>query len=398
VTPEDIAWLRSPEGATATRLATERLQSGDDELRVIEALRRSVPPEQARAALGLAIGRSVAATKFSDAADLFCDRETAEQASSELAAHHSAQRFAGLASVADLGCGMGGDLLEIAAHSEVVAVDRDTAHLAMAESNTTVRGLAARVRFVAADLEIFGPADQGAAWLDPSRRDSGGRRLDPERWSPPLSVAIEVGRRFPGAGLKLAPGIERALLPADGELEFVSLDGRLVEAVLWLGTLARTARRATILGDDGTFSELSGDPDDRLPEVAPVGSYLYDPDPAVGRAQLIRHFAADIEAWQLDARVAYLSADRAVSTPFARRFRVLASAPFSERQLLEELMRLEAGRVEVMRRGSPIETNELATRLDRRLHGDQVLTVALTRVGSESVAIICERERDQEPG
>ena len=398
MTPEDIAWLRSPEGAPVTRLATERLQSGDDELRVIEALRRSVPPEQARAALGLAIGRSVAAPKFSDAADLFCDRETAEQASSELVARHSAQRFAGLASVADLGCGMGGDLLEIAREAEVVALDRDATHLAMAEANTTVRGLSARVRFVAADLETFEAIDHEAAWLDPSRRDSGGRRLDPERWSPPLSTAIEVARHFPGAGLKLAPGIERERLPADGELEFVSLEGRLVEAVLWLGTLVRTARHATILGGDGTLSELSGDPDDRPPEVAPVGSYLYDPDPAVGRAQLIRHLAAEMDAWQLDARVAYLSADRAVSTPFARRFRVLASMPFSERQLLEELIRLEAGRVEVMRRGSSIETNELATRLDRRLDGDRVLTVALTRVGSEPVAIVCERERDEEPG
>ena len=397
MTPEDIAWLRSTEGATAARLAAEQIANGVDELRIIEALRRSHPPQRARSALALAIGRATAASKFSDAAELFCDREAAEQASSEAVALHTARRFAGLRSVADLGCGMGGDLLAIAREAGVVAVDRVPGRLALAEANATLRGLSGRVEFVASDLEVFEPLNgEAAAWLDPSRRDDGGRRLDPERWSPPLSVAIEVARRYAGAGIKLAPGIERDRLPADGELEFVSLEGRLVEAVLWLGTLVAGSRRATVISGDGTAAELRGEADAESPNVRPVGEYLYDPDPSVGRAQLVRRLAEDLAAWQLDARVAYLSADRAITTPFARRFRVLASIPFSDRGLLDQLVRLKAGRVEVMRRGSPIDTNELAARLDRRLEGDRVLTVALTRVGSASVAIVCERERDQD--
>ncbi len=395
MTPEDLAWLRTPEGAAAARLAMDRLAADADELRVIEVLRRAYPAERARAAMALAIGRAAASSKFSDAAELFCDREAAEQASSELIARHTARRFAGRRSVADLGCGMGGDLLEIARQSRVVAVDRDRGRLAMAEANVAVRGLSDRVQFVSGTLEAAGTHGCDAAWLDPSRRDVGGRRLDPERWSPPLTVAVDVARRFPAAGLKLAPGIDRDRLPPEGELEFISLDGRLVEAVLWLGELASTSRRATLLAFNGSSSDLSGDPDSGPPTVAPVGRYLYDPDPAVGRAQLVRHLAAQIEAWQLDARIAYLSADHATDTPFARRFRVLASLPFGEQRLLEEFVRLGAGRVEVMRRGSPIDTNELAARLDRLLEGDRVLTVALTRVGSESTAIVCERERDE---
>ena len=49
-----------------------------------------------------------------------------------------------------------------------------------------------------------------------------------------------------------------------------------------------------------------------------------------------------------------------------------------------------------MRRGSPIDANQLAARLDRRLDGERVLTVALTRVGSESTAIVCERSHEVE--
>ena len=266
---------------------------------------------------------------------------------------------------------MGGDAIAIAEHAPVVAVDRDPGRLAMTEANAAVRGLTDRIELVAGDLETFDGRECDAAWLDPARRDDGGRVLDPERWSPPLETAISIARRFPGAGLKLAPGIDRDRLPTDGEREFISLDGRLVAAVLWLGDRAAAARRATVLASDGATSELRGDADVAEGRVASLGRYLYDPDPGVGRAQLVHTLAGTIGAWQLDARVAYLSSDEAISTPFARRFRVLASLLFSERRLLEELRRLGAGRVEVMRRGSPIETNELATRLDRRLEGDR---------------------------
>jgi len=47
-----------------------------------------------------------------------------------------------------------------------------------------------------------------------------------------------------------------------------------------------------------------------------------------------------------------------------------------------------------MRRGSPVETNALETRLGSRLEGSRVFTVALTRVGDGLIAIVCERERD----
>lgn len=394
MSPEDVAWLRTPEGAAATQLATDRLNDATDELRTIEALRRSYTPEQARAALGLAIGRASLASKLPDASALFCDRDAAEQTSNELVARHTAARFVGRTRVADLGCGMGGDALAIADHASVLAVDRDPGRLAMAGANTAVRGLSDRIELVDGDIETFDDTTCDAVWLDPARRDDGGRVLDPERWSPPLATALEIAGRFPGAGLKLAPGIDRDHLPEEGEREFISLDGRLVAAVLWLGDLVAKDRRATALSSDGAASELRGPADVAEGRVASVGRYLYDPDPGVGRAQLIHTLAMAIDAWQLDARVAYLSSDEAVTTPFARRFRVLATLPFSERQLLEELQALKAGRVEVMRRGSPIETNELAARLDRRLEGDRVLTVALTRVGSEATAIVCERERD----
>jgi SAM-dependent methyltransferase len=421
VTPDDVAWLETREGAAAARHASDLLAAGAGELRTIDALRRDHPAERARAALALATGRRSASAKFLDADRLFFDRESAEQASSEHVARHTAARFGGQTRVADLGCGAGGDLLALAVHGRVVAVDRDPTRLAMARANARVRGLSDRTSFVEADLTAADTAGCSASWLDPARRDSGGRVLDPDRWSPSLTIAIEVARRFEGAGIKLAPGIERELLPSDGEREFISLGGALVAAILWLGTLARDPRTATVLTAGGVAHELRGDPDhapraigapqtldaigapqtldaigapQTVAAIGEPGAYLYDPDPAVGRAELVRSLAAHLGAWQLDSRIAYLTADEAVATPFARRFRILAALPFAERRLLEELRSLDAARVEVMRRGSPIDPGELAKRLDARLHGSRILTVALARVGTGQLAIVCERERD----
>lgn len=46
--------------------------------------------------------------------------------------------------------------------------------------------------------------------------------------------------------LKLAPGIDHALLPPGAEGEWVSVDGDVVEAAAWCGPLAAAPRRATL--------------------------------------------------------------------------------------------------------------------------------------------------------
>ena len=114
----------------------------------------------------------------------------------------------------------------------MLAVDRDAGRLAMMEANAHVRGLTGRVETVQADIEAWQlPADIDALWCDPARRESGGRRLHPDRWSPSLSQAVALAATVAGAGIKMAPGIDTDLLPAEGEVEFVSMDRSLRAAV-----------------------------------------------------------------------------------------------------------------------------------------------------------------------
>ena len=391
----DIAWLRSAEGQRATEEASALLATAG-ELATLERLARDLGPEHARAAVALLAGRGAAAAKFPDAPRLFFDRAAAEQASAEVVAGWTARRFAGRRRVADLGSGAGGDALALAAQAPVLAVDRDRARLAMLAANSDARGLDDRIEAVEAVIEAFVlPEDVDAVWLDPSRRDGRGRVLDPRRWSPPLDGALELARRVPAAGVKLAPGIDVSLLPDDCEVEFVSLEGRLVEAVCWLGVLAGTRRRATRLPEGAT---IEGEAD--VPAVlAAPGRYLYDLDPAVGRAGLVGLVARELGAWQLDAQIAYLSADEARESPFARRFRVIEWGAFSERAVRAALTTAGTARVEVMRRGSPVDANALEGRLNarlkRRLAGrGPVHTLALTRLEEAHVFVLGIRERE----
>src|SRR5690606_33554621 len=176
--------------------------------------------------------------KFEDAERLFVDREAAEQATSSVVAEHTAARFAGATRIADLGCGAGADALSLARHAPVLAVDLDPGRAAMAVANAAVRGLP--IEALVGDVREVSLDAVDAAWLDPSRRDSSGRVTDPERWSPPLSEAIRIARGVQRAGIKVAPGIDVGLVPADAEVEFISLEGRLVEAVLWFGKATTT--------------------------------------------------------------------------------------------------------------------------------------------------------------
>ncbi len=76
-------------------------------------------------------------------------------------------------------------------------------------------------------------------WLDPARRTAGHSetsRTRPEDWSPSLEWVFDLAARVP-AGMKLGPGLDRALIPDDVEAQWVSADGATLELVLWSGAL-----------------------------------------------------------------------------------------------------------------------------------------------------------------
>lgn len=321
-----------------------------------------------------------------DSPDRWLLTDTAlQQATPMPVARHRAARFAGR-DVHDVTCSIGVDLVALAEVARrCVGSDLDEVRVAMARHNCDV----ARVSPVIARADALRPITVGAAvFADPARRDAAGRRRwQPADFVPPLdSLASVYGGR--DLAVKCAPGLDFAELPFTGEVELVSLDGQVREACLWTGSLAGPARRATVLRSGRpTWTVTSDDPDDC--DVREPGEWLVDPDGAVVRAGLVRHYAARHGLGQLDERIAYLTGDQ--PPPGIRAFRVLDHGHYSEKSLRYTLRRHEIGRLEILVRGLDVDPNSLRPRL--KLRGPNEATAVLTRIGRTPTAFLCRAER-----
>jgi len=380
-----FAALTGPEGrALMAELAAERV---DDEtaLRLSERLRSRYPAALVADGLTLQRLRDRAVAKFSRAPDMVLTRDGLEQASGEAAARHRAARLAGAGPVADLCCGIGGDLVALAALGPVLGVDRDPLHAWMAGRNAAVYGVAEQARTEVADVRATDLTGVTAVFVDPARRTERGRTREGE---PPLAWCVGLVERVPRVAVKAAPGLDRASVPPGWEAEFVAVGTDLKEAVLWSPAAAEAASRATVLVDGDRHTLLPA-PGAEVP-VGEPGEYLLDPNPAVTRAGLVAELARATGTWQIDDRIAFLAAAAPVATPFARTLRVLDSGPWREKDLGARIRALDVGSVDIRRRGLAGDVDVLRKRLARALAGGgRRATLVMTRARDRPWALIC---------
>jgi SAM-dependent methyltransferase len=377
--------------ALLARLAGEDV-SPDRALALSASLRGRYPPDLIAAALTQQALRVAARPKFAAAGEMLFTRAGLEQASSELTARHAAARFDGARLVADLCCGIGGNLVALAGAGgsrRLVAVDADVTSLEFARHNVSVCAPSARVRFVCADVRQQSLTGIDAIFIDPARRDSQ-RRLPAGQYQPPLDWCLRLAGPVPLVGIKAAPGLRRDRVPPGWETEFVAVGRDLKEALLWSPALATTASRATVLPAGATLTSAATDmprPDTQPVPLAPPGAFLLDPNPAVTRAGLVAELAHSVAAWQIDPMIAFLSSDEPLRTPFARTLRVLESAPWHEKRFARRLRDLGIGTADIRRRGLAGDVAQIHRRLG--LRGDGAATVVLTRVADQPWGLIC---------
>lgn len=381
-------------------LATPEMRGNP--IAIATRLRKEFPPETVAAAMTLHELRTRATAKFSHPEAMMLTRAGYEQASSEGIARWRAGRFAGCGTIADLCCGIGGDLMALAALpglTRLLAVDLDPDHLAMALANARLTVPDAPLTGILDDVRHVDLAGVDGVFIDPARRDAGGRFAHGET-EPPLAWCLALAERVPRVGIKLAPGLDHALVPEGWELETIAQEADLKEAVLWSPALATAPRRATVLHGNEAFS-LSGDgdaPDDGgepRPLAAPEPSlWLLDPNPAVTRAGLVQTLARDLDAWPIDRQIAFLVARTPPDTPFARGRRILASLPWDERALRAVLADLEIGAIDIRRRGLAGDVDAIAKRLRKRLPSGttRAAWIAMTRMDDRPWAIVCSDE------
>ena len=332
--------------------------------------------------------RALRTAKFADT--WLSDVDAVQQATPAPVARARARHLAGMGVdfVHDVTCSVGTEAPAVqAAGIGYLGSDLDRPRVAMAQHN--VPG----VPFVVADA-MAPVSARGVVVADPARRAGGQRITKPEQLLPTLPDLLAA---YPGRpmAVKCAPGLDYSEWA--GPVVVASVDGAVKEACLYTPDLQQRSapdgqpvRAAWLLrgGDDsrdgGETISSTDFAADELPAAGEVGRYIVDPDGAVVRAGLVKHYAARHGLWQLDEKIAYLTGE---AIPPGR-----SGFPFIEQVSLKRLSSclksLDAGSLEILVRGVNIDPDQLRKKL--KLRGTRPLAVVVTRLGRGAVALVCE--------
>jgi hypothetical protein len=369
---DDVAYLRSAPGTDGLR-EVAGYQLTDTTMVADVARARRCFGDRSAVLVETVLLRRRAGRKLGDVGEWLFTDEALQQATAAPVAAHRARRLAGRI-VHDVTCSIGTELAALRPVADVLGSDIDAVRLVMAQHNV------ADVPLCRADA--LDPISRDTVVLaDPARRSAGRRRFDPRDYRPPLDLLLHAYRDR-DLVVKCSPGIDLDKLRGlgfDGEVEVTSLAGDVREACLWSPSLAEpgVSRRASVLGTDGRVEQITDAQPDDSP-IAPAGRWIVDPDAAVVRAGLVRHYAVRHGLWQLDPKIAYLSGEELPDG--VRGFEVLEQIPFAERRLRQALSALDCGSVEILVRGLDVDPAVLRRRL--RLRGTRPLSVVITRIGA----------------
>ncbi|MEX0867009.1 MAG: methyltransferase domain-containing protein, partial [Pirellulales bacterium] len=348
--PQDIRWLTGPSAEEPLRIA----MAIGDSLAASRQLRRHLSADQTRLVVEQADLRRRAKAKFSRAAEMFFTRVGLEQATDETIAAYKAGRFARRGRVADLCCGIGGDLIALASRAETTGYDLDESLLRFASENALAYNTKAELRCEDVTSLDLSPFD---AWhIDPDRRAAGRRSVQLEHHQPDLLALESMLRTNPNAAVKLSP----ATAPPPEwsrrfELEWISHARECKQLVAWHGQLTECvgARRATALDSHGEPSTFLAQPANPPAAANSIGSHLYEPDSAVIAANLTGALAQLHELRPLAPGAVYLTSDQRVMDRLLSAFEVLAVESWSEKKIGSLLAKFDIGALEVKKRGVP---------------------------------------------
>lgn len=332
-----------------------------------------------RAVMELGHARNSAAHKLPESW-LMC-HDSAQQATPMLVAAVRAARIAQVypkAMVHDVTCSIGTEgaaLLE--AGLEYLGSDLDYSRVLMARENLS--HVAGWHGLVVADA-VASVSKASVIIADPARR-AGGRRISRlADLLPPLPQLLQA-HHSTALAVKCAPGMDFSDWP--GLVSVVSVAGEVKEACLYSPELAQGRRREAVVLNGQTQRIIHDGMCDDV-DVGPVGRYIIDPDGAIVRAGLVRHYGYEEGLWQLDPRIAYLTGPQLPKG--ASGFAVIETVPI--KKLKAVLKAYDCGSVEILVRGVDIDPDALRKKL--ALKGSIPLAVVITRIDRTAVAIVCK--------
>ncbi|MFC1898198.1 class I SAM-dependent methyltransferase [Candidatus Cloacimonadota bacterium] len=326
--------------------------------------------------------------KISNVQKYLFTEKGAQQASSTTLAHYHAEKFRRFNSIADLCCGVGMDLIQIAVGKEkVFAVDLDEETLLAAEFNSNQAGLR-NIRFLQQKAEDFN-ISVDAIFSDPDRRPGKERKIQKEDIQPSLDALLELKKNTPNLAVKLSPAMNYKNLNIAGEhtFEFVSENGTLKEILLCLGDLAtpNVRRKAIILPQNIQLVNQN-----IQIEIKEIEQYIFEPDPAIIRAGLVQECGAEIGYHLIDSKLAILSGVNAINSELGKCFKMKQVIPFNLKKLQQYCRENLIGELVIKTRGFPDTVEDFRKKL--KLKGANKEILFIIRKGDNHLMIFAEKE------
>jgi hypothetical protein len=410
----DYQWLI---GSEAAGMLAELAVCREPLHTAVARLRRHFSAERTHLLVEQVELRRRAAAKFAAAERMFFTRTALEQATDEHIARYKAARFAEGAGArspvtatgrpshrspssqmfADLCCGIGGDLLALAEHGSVTAIDCDPVATLLAAANIRAVQAHADATFHTVDVNEFS-LDAVSAWhIDPDRRAGGRRTTSLDASRPNLATIERLLEGVPHAAVKLAPATRVPTLWADvaaaTELEWISRGGECRQLVAWHGDLAQAPgqHRATILPAACGLAPrtVTGTPNQPIAVTTQLNQYIFDIDPAVLAAHLKAAIAAEHDLNAFSRGPTYLTGPAPVSDPALQCFHIDEVLPLRVKPLAALLRDRRIGQLELKKRGVDIELEPFRQKL--KLRGDNAATLLITPVAGRPTAVLAHR-------
>ncbi|NTW52234.1 MAG: hypothetical protein HGB22_06575 [Chlorobiaceae bacterium] len=325
-----------------------------------------------------------------------------EQASGQRAAEWKAGLMSGHR-IIDLTGGLGIDTIFFARRfTEVVCCERDAVLAELSEYNRRVIGVT-NVETMVGDsvrtLDSFPDDFFDWVFVDPARREKGGRSVGLEATSPDVVALHDLMlQKASRVCIKASPALEisrlEEKLPSLSSIVVLSIEGECKEILLMLDRDRVAVKPASVRAvclEEGVYEIGSQDGEVPDRQVAPeAGSWLYEPDAAIIKARLTGQLARNLKIEFLNHSVDYLTSDRMVGNFPGRSFRVEDVVAFKPKSFRAELEGRGISRAAIQRRDFPLSVDEL--RKKYRIGESSELFMFFTKNASGGlISLLCRK-------
>ena len=382
---DEYRWMIEGEGKSWLARA---MASSDPIHRLVPQLRKALSAEQTSLLVEQVQLRARAEQKFSNARSMYFTTALLEQATDERVAQLKATRFARDTTVADICCGIGGDLMALAQRGPTLGVDRQEIACYLATSN--VAKTIHDCQILEQDALTVCLDEMDSVHIDPDRRVGGRRSIRLENHEPARDQLLEMQRRCGNLAIKLAPATDtHDEFFQDAELEWIGSRRDCRQLMSWFGNLSREPNRRTATVMSATEEHHWVGEIEEADITETVGAFLIEPHAPILAADLAGHLANREGLQRLIPGGGYLTTDRWSDSPFYDTYRVQMSMAYRPKRIRAALSTRNIGQLTVKTRGVVMSPDQIRRECCPKKGGESAV-LFVYRWGDRIMAVLTD--------